>query len=59
MSNSNLLAKRSRMDHAKTSPRAPWQPPRLVCLGDLTDVAGSPAPLIQINPGGNPVSGKS
>lgn len=47
------------MDHATSKNRAPWQPPRLVCLGDLSDVAGAPAPLSQINPGGNSVSGKS
>lgn len=49
------------MQHAKSHLRirAQWQPPRLVCLGDLNDVAGAPAPKTQINPGGNPVGGKS
>lgn len=48
------------MSHTKKQARAPWQRPRLICLGDLSDVAGSPAPLTQINPGGNiPTAGKS
>lgn len=42
------------------SKREPWQPPRLECLGDLGDIAGSPAPLLQVNPGGQtPTAGKS
>jgi hypothetical protein len=48
------------MYRTKTDRPAPWQPPRLVCLGDLSDVAGAPAPLSQINPGGQvPTAGKS
>jgi len=44
--------------HQPKSDRA-WKTPRLVCLGDLTDVAGAPAPISQINPGNNLVNGKS
>lgn len=48
------------MDQATDKSRAAWSRPRLVCLGDLRDVAGSPAPLAQVNPGGNiPTAGKS
>lgn len=40
--------------------RAQWRKPELLFLGELSDVAGSPAPLVQINPGGNiPTAGKS
>lgn len=48
------------METNTSSNRATWQPPKLVCLGDLSDVAGSPAPLSQTNPGGQtPTAGKS
>jgi hypothetical protein len=47
------------MDTNTRSNRSSWQPPKLVRLGDLSDVAGAPAPLSQINPGGNFVGGKS
>lgn len=47
---------------AKIAPgkRAPWHKPQLVCLGDVNDIAGGPAPLLQVNPGGQtPTAGKS
>ncbi|WP_435419043.1 hypothetical protein WAB17_05670 [Parerythrobacter aurantius] len=48
------------MVQEKKVARAPWRKPKLLFLGELSDVAGSPAPLAQINPGGQiPSAGKS
>lgn len=44
---------------AANQPMKAWRQPRLVCIGDLREVAGAQAPTSQLNPGGNFVGGKS